>query len=355
MLKFDKFSPEFEKIQELEEFLSKRKDVREWKRGQAVKLRMLGCSYQEIRVALGVSTSFIAQILRRYRSQGISGLKLGYMGSKSLIKSEELAAIIDWLKSPERRNISELERHLIEEYDVVFHSRESYYKILRKAQLTWQKANKENPRKKPQVIEERNKELATILTVRRADIESGKLVVYALDECHLQGDEICSYVWGDKQDRAVVKVDNDRDRQTYYGALNIRTKEFIVMPYKSGNGENTVKFVEKIKSRHLQQEMLLIWDGAAYHRGEEMKKLLEKYNQGLSRKEWSITCERFAPYAPEENPVEAIWLQVKNFIRRFYHLCKNFKIVKRLFQFFFDMKLFNPPRLEKYDVFAQLI
>ena len=86
-----------------------------------------------------------------------------------------------------------------------------------------------------------------------------------------------------------------------------------------------------------------------------MKQLLRKYNQGLSDKEWLITCERFAPYAPEGNPVEAIWLQVKNFIRRFYYLCKNFKIVKRLFQFFFDMKLFNPPRLEKYDVFAQLI
>ncbi|OJJ12530.1 hypothetical protein BI308_25625 [Roseofilum reptotaenium AO1-A] len=355
MLELDKSSPEFKKLQELEEFLSNSKDLREWKRGQAIKLRLLCCAYQEIRVALGVSTSFIAQILRRYRSQGISGLKLGYMGSKSFLKSEEIGEIIEWLKLPERRNVSELERHIIEEYDVVFRSRESYYKILRKANLTWQKANKENPRKKPQVIEKRNKELAAILTARRSDIEAGRLVVYALDECHLQGDEICSYVWGDKQDRAVVKVDNDRDRQTYYGALNIRKKEFIVVPYKSGNGENTVQFVEKIKTRHFQEEILLIGDGAAYHRGEEMKKLLDKYNQGLLPKKWLIACECFAPYAPEENPVEGIWLQVKNFIRRFSYRCKNFKIVKRLFQFFFDMKLFNPPRLEKYDVFAQLI
>jgi len=245
--------------------------------------------------------------------------------------------------------------YLIEEYDVVFRSRESYYQLLRKAKLTWQKANKENPRKKPEVIEERNQELVSILTERRSEIEAGKLVVYALDECHLQGDEICSYVWENSKNRAVVQVDNDRDRQTYYGALNIRTKEFIVMPYKSGNGKNTVQFLEEIKSRHPQQKILLIWDGAAYHRGEEMKQFLEKYNQGLSRKEWLITCERFAPYGPEENPVEGIWLQVKNFIRRFYYRCKNFKIVKRLFQFFFNMKLFNPPRLEKYDVFAQLI
>jgi transposase len=72
-------------------------------------------------------------------------------------------------------------------------------------------------------------------------------------------------------------------------------------------------------------------------------------------KEWSITCQLFAPYAPAENPVEGIWLPVKNFIRRFYHICTNFSIVKRLFEFFFDFKLFNNPNLKNYDAFAQLI
>ena len=184
MLKSDKSSPEVDNIQELEEFLSKSKEVREWKRGQAVKLRMLGCSYQEIRVALGVSTSFIAQILRRYSSQGISGLKLGYMGSKSYLKSEEILEIIDWLQLPERRNISELERQIIEEYDVVFRSRESDYQILRKAKLTWQKANKENPRKKPEVIEEQ--------TINREEV-SGK--------GHFP-------TWGRPQSQAVIAIED---------------------------------------------------------------------------------------------------------------------------------------------------
>ncbi len=57
----------------------------------------------------------------------------------------------------------------------------------------------------------------------------------------------------------------------------------------------------------------------------------------------------------EEKPVEGIRLQVKNFIRHFYYKCKNFKIVKHLFQFFFELKLFNSPNLEKYDAFAQLM
>ena len=29
--------------------------------------------------------------------------------------------------------------------------------------------------------------------------------------------------------------------------------------------------------------------------------------------QWQITCIRFAPNAPEQNPVEDVWLQAKNF------------------------------------------
>jgi transposase len=128
-----------------------------------------------------------------------------------------------------------------------------------------------------------------------------------------------------------------------------------VSPYSTGNGENTVKFLPEIKKRHPEQRLLLIWDGASYQRGEEMKKLLARENEEKRQKEWSITCQLFAPYAPAENPVEGIWLPVKNFIRRFYHICTNFSIVKRLFEFFFDFKLFNNPNLKNYEAFAQLI
>jgi transposase len=41
----------------------------------------------------------------------------------------------------------------------------------------------------------------------------------------------------------------------------------------------------------------------------------------------------FAPYAPEENPLEAIWFQLKNLLRRFYRFGKNFKIINLLFEF----------------------
>lgn len=344
-----------EEVKKLEEYLSQIRDVREWKRVEAVRLRLMGKSYKEVQNRLGVSVSFIAKSQKKYVEAGIDGLKLGYKGSSSYLTPEQMEEIREWLKPVERRNISELERHLIEEYDVVFKSSESYYNILRESQLSWQKGNKENPRKKPQLITQRNQEIASKLREVKPKIEAGEVIVYALDECHLQGDEICSELWGERENRTVVLVNNERERQTYYGALNLWTKEFRLSPYPSGNGENTIKFLKEIKASHPQKKLLLIWDGASYHRGKEMQEFLAQENQGKDAKDWEITCCLFAPYAPKENPVEGIWLQAKNFVRRFYYLCRNFSIVKRLFQFFFKFNLFNPPNLERYEAFVQLI
>lgn len=342
-------------LQELQDFISNTRDVREWKRAEAVKLRLRGFSYREIEERLEVSTSFIAQTQRKFLIYGIRGLKLGYRGSKGYLTSEQKIEIMSWLNQPKNRNLSELERHLIETYDVLFKSPQSYYQILNEGHLTWQKANRENPKKKPELIAQRNQEIAKILEKVRPEIEAGLLVVYALDECHLQGDDICNYLWGNSQEREIVLVSNERDRQTYYGALNLLNQEFIVSPYSAGNGENTVKFIEELKKRNPQKKLLLIWDGASYHRGEIMQELLIRDNFGKEPEDWSITCCLFAPYAPEENPVESVWLQVKSFIRRFHYICNSFSIVKKIFQFFFKFQLFNRPNLKKYDAFAQLI
>ncbi|MBE9096890.1 transposase [Tychonema sp. LEGE 07203] len=81
-----------------------------------------------------------------------------------------------------------------------------------------------------------------------------------------------------------------------------------------------MKYLSEIQALHsqenFQQKVLLIWDGASYHRGEERKIFWHYFHDGKERKDWSIICERLPTYAPEENPVEGIWLQVKNFIRR---------------------------------------
>lgn len=43
--------------------------------------------------------------------------------------------------------------------------------------------------------------------------------------------------------------------------------------------------------------MTIIWNGASYHKSQELKEYLELVNQGKSPEEWQVNCILFAPNA----------------------------------------------------------
>jgi len=92
----------------------------------------------------------------------------------------------------------------------------------------------------------------------------------------------------------------------------------------------------------------LIWDGASYHRYGEFRDYLSSVNRDKEPDDWSITCILFAPNAPEQNPVEDIWLQSKKFLRKYWYLCKSFKIIKFLLEFFTKEHKFDFPKIHQY-------
>lgn len=185
----------------------------------------------------------------------------------------------------------------------------------------------------------------------RREIEAGKLVVFLLDECHLLWGDVCGYVWGKTNERIEVPIVSDRQRQTYFGALNYCSKQFLVKAYPTANSENTIDFLKYLQSLYCEQRIAVFWDGASYHRSAELKGYLATVNQDRSEDTWKITCTRFAPNAPEQNPVEDIWLQAKRWIRECYHLCKSFTVVKFLFELVTHCQVFDFPKLSMYGVF----
>lgn len=186
------------------------------------------------------------------------------------------------------------------------------------------------------------------LAQNQKEIELGHLVVFFVDECHLLWGDVCGYVWGQTNIRIEVPIQNEKERQTYFGGLNYQTKEFIVREYSAGNSENTVAFIKDLQSQCPGQRIAVIWDGASYHKSEEMKTFLDSVNHGYESSQWRITCILFAPNAPQQNPVEDVWLQAKNFLRKFWHLCRTFPVVKWLFKFFTNHQQFDFSKLKQY-------
>lgn len=340
-------------IERLINFINSNGDSREMKRALAVKLALEGYVYRAIENILNVSQAYVSKWKKRFIESGIEGLRLSYKGAKTKLSKSQKEETIKWLLCQEYWDISELEIYLISEYDVIFESKESYYKIYREAKITRQKAGKVNPKKDEEKIKKRNEEINQIMEEHREEIESGELVVYAIDECHLMGEDIVGEAWGKSKERVEIPIENYKDRQTYYGALNLLEPDLVLEKYSTGNGENTVKFIEGLQRKNPGERLLIFWDGVRHHTGKNMRNFLARENEGLAKSEWQITCELFAPYAPEENPVEAIWFQLKSLLRRFYRFGKNFKIINLLFQLFAKYNLFNFPNLKKFDAFSQ--
>lgn len=85
-----------------------------------------------------------------------------------------------------------------------------------------------------------------------------------------------------------------------------------------------------------KKKIFLIWDGACYHRGDVVKSFLSSVNDGKLLKDWPFTCILFAPNVPKQNPVEDVWLQGKNFLRKMWqlHISFPFFIFEAIFQHF---------------------
>ena len=224
---------------------------------------------------------------------------------------------------------------------MVYHSKQSYYDLLHEAKLSWHQTQAVNPKGDEVQVLQKREEIKKKLAARQADIVSGEVIVFAEDECHFVWGDTLGYVWGRQNERTEVPITNVKQRQSYYGVMNLYNQEFILNPYEGGNGANTVSFIEDLQELYPDKKFIMLWDGAKYHGSEEVQAYLQKVNQGLDEKDWKVTCIRFAPNAPHQNPVEDVWLQGKNFLRRHFYENKTFQQVKQSFFNFLNKKVFN--------------
>lgn len=302
---------------------------------------------------------FLKAIVSKGKNQaifaGVEQLKVQYKGSKSYLSLSQKKEIVQWLQSQAYCEREKLQLYIEANYGVIFQSLQSYYELLHQSKISWKKTQKINPSKDPELVKKKQEEIRTQLADWQVEIEAGTLAVFMIDECHLLWGNLIGYAWGKTDMRVEVPLKNQKEKQTYYGALDYQTKEFIIQEYPTANSENTQKFLDYLQAQRPGKRIVVIWDGATYHRSEEFRIYLDKVNQNLKPEDWQITCLRFAPNAPEQNPVEDIWLQTKNFVRRFYHLAKSFKVVKWLFKFFANGQIFDFPKAFEYAPLPQPI
>jgi len=119
----------------------------------------------------------------------------------------------------------------------------------------------------------------------------------------------------------VIKVNRNRDKNhriSVFGALSVTTGKVVTLFCSWLNSETAVEFLERVKAyrkrllksrKRKKLPILLIWDGAKYHKSKEVKLWLT-LNPGV------VELMNFPPYCPECNPQEHVWKAMKQYLAK---------------------------------------
>lgn len=106
----------------------------------------------------------------------------------------------------------------------------------------------------------------------------------------------------------VLDTPTTREKVSVIGALSFSPLRqqpqlyFRSYPNENVNAERSADFLRSLL-RQIRGKLLVLWDGAAIHRGPAVRELLSQTRR--------LTLHSLPAYAPELNPVEYLWSYLK--------------------------------------------
>ena len=166
-------------------------------------------------------------------------------------------------------------------------------------------------------------------------------MVLVADECRIEKESGIMRVWYPKGKQPTIRVDQEREAVSFYGALDVSTGRETVMRTDWQSSGQTVKFLRRLEDKYVGRRVLLIWDGAPSHRGEVREYLKER------NKKWQLEIMYFPPYSPDLNPQEGIWKIGKE--KHVHNSEEDFQTKVVRFHRCITHRIFRTSLLEKYS------
>lgn len=181
-------------------------------------------------------------------------------------------------------------------YGVRYASKTSYYLLFKDAKFSYHKPGRVYERQNPEMRSAWKERTEKI--VKTAWNESDT-VILAADEMVLSTQTTFQKIWLPQGNYPKIEVSNTKQNRSLYGFLNIKSGKEHVYKAPKQNMHETVKCLGKIEKIYRGKKILLIWDGAGWHKGSKVQEFIDKAG--------NIEVLYFPPYSPEENPQEHVW------------------------------------------------
>lgn len=135
-----------------------------------------------------------------------------------------------------------------------------------------------------------------------ADAARRDATLLFVDEAHFRADAELSWLWTPRGEPALVPSSSPRraEKAAYYSAVCLETGTVEVMELVgASNAATSVTFLKQLRASHTEP-LVVVWDNAPAHRGEELRSYLR--TPGLE-----LQLVALPAYSPDYNADEAIW------------------------------------------------
>jgi len=276
------------------------------RRVQAIMLVNKNCDETTITTVTGYSKSAASELRKRYLEKGLPGILAKDRKSKLLLTKTQLIEVQKIVKSqlPNEYGInadfwstSILAEFILQQYNVKYKSKTSYYLIFKKADFTYHKPDKQYHNRKQDVIDRWYAEVAPLI---KQEIEKPNQVVLAEDEMILTTQTTTQKVWLPVGESVKIEASNKREKRCIYGFLNVKTGREHSFKTDYTNSLTTCNMLSKLMEIYPDQKIVIVWDNASWHRSKTVRDFLEKHPE-------KFHLFAFPPYYPDENPQEHVW------------------------------------------------
>jgi putative transposase len=132
----------------------------------------------------------------------------------------------------------------------------------------------------------------------------GRVIVFA-DETAFHMTPTVAKTWSPVSRTPVLSGPVRREHLSVIGGLTLEGRLYIQVHESSVRGYHAAKFVRHLLM-HISGRILLMWDSARIHKSKELVELRQLDTIGR------LKIEHFPPYAPEVDPQEYVWRQLKH-------------------------------------------
>lgn len=287
-------------------FLSKERTGKEVLRAQTIIFLDKGVNIEEITKITGFKRSQIFELRKKYLNNGVETIKDKQKGKpKELLTKKQREELTDILKSQTPKDFKYgsdywttgiLGEYILRRYKVKYKSKTSIYLIFREAKFTYHKPGRVYEKRDDQEVLNWKKSIKSKIKKAFQDLNT---VILCEDEMVLSTQTTFQKIWLPQGEYPKIEISNKKENRSIYGFLNIKTGKEHSFKTKWQNMHITKEILTKIRKIYPKQKILLLWDGAGWHRGSVVQEFIKE--------DENIETIYFPRYSPEENPQEHVW------------------------------------------------